>query len=385
MLLVAEESLNYAEAAEVLDAPINHVDPMKSERPRLTSRAHRIDMLLRWFAVFATPAALTGLFVWYAGWFSPRPTAQRIVDAFQATTSSHPGFRRNHAKGVCVIGRFDSNGQGSMLSRASVFKRGSYTVVGRLSIAGVDPEQEDSEGTVRSLALRIVLPRGEEWRLAMNSVPIFAVRTPKALLDQLNAEAPDPRTGRVNRAKMQTFLEEHPETRAFRAWLDRHQPSSRFDNATYFGISSFRTTNAHGVTHFVRWEMVPDKPYRPVRSQAELDPDFLAHGLMKQLANGALYWHLKLKVAMSGDVIDDSTQQWLDSPRREQVDAGTLVIDHALSQIDGPCRDISFDPLILPEGIAPSDDPLLAARSATYRVSFDRRIGEEALADTRGR
>ena len=39
----------------------------------------------------------------------------------------------------------------------------------------------------------------------------------------------------------------------------------------------------------------------------------------------------------------------------------------------GACRDINYDPLILPTGVDGSEDPLLAARSAVYSVSFNRR------------
>jgi catalase len=42
-------------------------------------------------------------------------------------------------------------------------------------------------------------------------------------------------------------------------------------------------------------------------------------------------------------------------------------------------RDINFDPLVSPEGIAPYDDPLLSARSAVYSQSFTRRAGEKKL------
>lgn len=42
----------------------------------------------------------------------------------------------------------------------------------------------------------------------------------------------------------------------------------------------------------------------------------------------------------------------------------------------GNCRDIDFDPLVLPDGIGPSDDPLLRARPAAYSRSFTRRAGE---------
>ena len=37
---------------------------------------------------------------------------------------------------------------------------------------------------------------------------------------------------------------------------------------------------------------------------------------------------------------------------------------------------MNFDPLILPDGIEPSDDPLLSARSAAYSQSFRRHAGE---------
>ena len=44
---------------------------------------------------------------------------------------------------------------------------------------------------------------------------------------------------------------------------------------------------------------------------------------------------------------------------------------------DGPCRDINFDPTVLPNGMRTSDDPFPAARSSAYRVSYDRRTAEE--------
>lgn len=40
----------------------------------------------------------------------------------------------------------------------------------------------------------------------------------------------------------------------------------------------------------------------------------------------------------------------------------------------GLCQDIAFDPLVLPPGIEPSADPVLAARSAPYAVSLSRRL-----------
>jgi catalase len=59
------------------------------------------------------------------GWFSPHElTPARFIDTFEKVNELHPGFRRNHAKGVCIGGYFESNGQGVRLSRASVFQPG---------------------------------------------------------------------------------------------------------------------------------------------------------------------------------------------------------------------------------------------------------------------
>jgi catalase len=60
------------------------------------------------------------------------------------------------------------------------------------------------------------------------------------------------------------------------------------------------------------------------------------------------------------------------------VDAGVLTISAVQEEDRGACRDVTFDPLILPQGIASSNDPLLSARSATYAQSFRRRGREPA-------
>jgi catalase len=83
---------------------------------------------------------------------------------------------------------------------------------------------------------------------------------------------------------------------------------------------------------------------------------------------------LILTVGQPGDPTADATLPW--PPDRKQIDAGILTIASIESEDTSPARDINFDPLVLPDGIAPSDDPLLSARSAAYSQSFTRREGE---------
>jgi len=58
------------------------------------------------------------------------------------------------------------------------------------------------------------------------------------------------------------------------------------------------------------------------------------------------------------------------------VEVGTVTLDRVESDETSTATDLNFDPLVLPPGIAPSDDPLLSARSAVYSQSFTRREGE---------
>ena len=79
-------------------------------------------------------------------------------------------------------------------------------------------------------------------------------------------------------------------------------------------------------------------------------------------------------VGQPGDPTSDPTIPW--PADRQQIDVGMLTIDRVESEDTSPARDINFDPLILPDGIDGSDDPLLSARSAAYSQSFTRRESE---------
>jgi catalase len=60
-------------------------------------------MLVRLAAIAIIIAGVVGAFAYTGGWFSPhRLTPARFIDTFEKVNGIHPGFRRNHAKGVCV-------------------------------------------------------------------------------------------------------------------------------------------------------------------------------------------------------------------------------------------------------------------------------------------
>src|ERR1700736_1406694 len=152
-------------------------------------------------------------FAYTAGWFSPqRLTPNKLVDALTPPGVDPLGHRRNHAKGICFTGVFEANGAGSELSKAQVFARGQYPVLGRFNLATADANAPDATVRVHGLGILIATPDGQEWRSAMIDPPVFAVSTPQDFYDlQLASKSKDANA-------MKTFIAAHPEFAAFGAW-----------------------------------------------------------------------------------------------------------------------------------------------------------------------
>jgi catalase len=152
--------------------------------------------------------------------------------------------------------------------------------------------------------------------------------------------------------------------------------SSGFENSTFNGLNAFRFINASGAVSWVRWSLTPVQPFEPsgAAGSQQAGTNYLFDSLIASIHRRPLEWHLVVTVSRAGDPTDDATIAWASD--RAQVDVGTLTIDGVESDDTSPARDINFDPLVLPDGMAASDDPLLSARSAVYSQSFTRREGE---------
>jgi catalase len=107
---------------------------------------------------------------------------------------------------------------------------------------------------------------------------------------------------------------------------------------------------------------------------AKRGPDFLEHEIAQRVASAPQRWTMVVTVANSGDPTADPTKAW--PPDRRTIKVGTLTAEQVQAERNGPCRDINFDPTVLPSGMRTSDDPFPAARSAAYAKSYDLRTAE---------
>jgi len=331
--------------------------------------------LARFALIALILAAALGTFAYFGGWFTPNElTPARFVDGFDQVNGVHSGFRRNHAKGLGVSGFFDSNGNGVRLSKAVVFQPGRVPVIGRFSLGGGQPHVADTPNAVRGLGIEFALPDGELWRTAMINFQVFPFRTAEGFYDQMFASKPDPSTGKPDPAKMKAFFERHPETAQALTVIKAQPVSSGFENSTFHGLHAFRFIDAAGDSIPVRWLLTPAQPFEAASAAAAEDKNYLFDTLIAQVHRRPLRWHLIVTIGQPGDPTNDATLAW--PAAREQVDVGTLTLDRVESDDTSAATDVNFDPLVLPVGIAPSDDPLLSARSAVYSQSFTRRAGE---------
>lgn len=325
-------------------------------------------------AIAVVVGGTAAAFAYTAGWFSPeRLSPSRFVAALAPPDGPAPGHRRNHAKGICFTGRFEANGSGSALSVAPVLAKGSFPVVGRFNLGTPDPMAVDGTQRVRGISLQVTAPDGQQWRMAMIDLPFFPVSTPDAFYELLVASGQ-----KDNPDAMKGFATRHPEIAAFGDWAKSAPFTESYAEERYNALDSFVFTDGQGADHVVRWSLLPAAPVVTVPGDdlAKRSADFLEQDITQRVSAEPQRWTMTVQVANPGDPVADPSKAWPDD--RRTVEVGTLVADKVILEPDGPCREINFDPTVLPRGMRTSEDPFPAARSAVYAVSYDRRTAEAA-------
>ncbi len=303
-----------------------------------------------------------------------RLTPQAFVDAFHRVNGIHRGYRLNHAKGVAVTGYFDSNGNAAELSRATVLGKGRTPLAGRFSLAGGNPDMSDSVTAVRGLGLAIGYPGAGQWRTSMLNLPVFLDNSPQGFYDRLLASKPVANSGKPDPAAMERFLAAHPETARAMTVVKSQPPTSGFADSTFRGLNAFFFVNTEGGRTPVRWSLMPLQPVQEPPSVPPTNPNWLFDNVIRDLRANHLRWRLMVSIGEPDDERADATVAW--PADRRVVDAGTVVLERVMTEAKGNARDINFDPMVVPDGIEPSEDPLLPARSAVYSASFRRRAAD---------
>jgi len=111
-----------------------------------------------------------------------------------------------------------------------------------------------------------------------------------------------------------------------------------FASLPYFGVNSFKFTNAKGDSTFVRYPMKPegDAQYLTKEQFAAAGPNYLVDEIRKRVGDGPVRMKLQVQVAEPGDKIEDPSIAWPDS--RKTVELGVVEIDKVDSDSDAAQR-----------------------------------------------
>jgi len=299
---------------------------------------------------------------------------EQIVDAMNAVFGSHPGMRATHAKGVVLEGVFTPAASAPHVSKAAHFKKQTapVPVTVRFSDSTGVPNIPDTDpGTSpRGMALKFKLPDGSNTDIVGHSFNGFPVATAAELRDfflAIGASKP----GDPQPTALETFLSSHPTAKAF---LTTQKPAPvSYATLGYFGVNTFKFTNAKGIVTFGRYQLQPAAGEQFLDSEqvSKMGHDYLTDEIRDRVRSGPVKFTLLLQVAAKEDKIDDPSIAWPDT--RKKVELGTIEITKAVADSQTAEKKLLFTPGALIPGIEAAD-PMIAMRSAAYIVSLSRRV-----------
>ena len=296
---------------------------------------------------------------------------ETLVDALEGVFGAHPGMRRVHAKGRLYDGRFEPLPTAPRISIAPQFAAPASVLLRFSDGPGIpDIPDGDPNALPPGIGLRFLTAGADVNDIVANADEGFPVRTGEDFATFLRAIAASG-PGVAQPTPLQRFIAAHPETQRFVA-RPRQVPRS-FGTTRYFGNNALVFVAADGTRRAFRYVIEPEAgvaAFTPDEARRQR-PDFLYEDLASRLRQGPVRFRLIAQMAGPGDRTDDVTVLW--PADRERLVLGTLEVtgEHPDQTAE---RELFLDPNNLPQGIIPSDDPMLPARQQAYGVGISRRL-----------
>jgi catalase len=313
------------------------------------------------------------------GTLSNPALAQQLLDAFDALSGLHPGFRPAHAKGLMCSGTFTPSPEAAKLTRAPHASRSSTPVTVRYSDStGLPtiPDNDPARSGPRGMAVRFHLGEHEHTDIVAHSTDGFPVHTGEEFLQFLRAAAA---FGGGKPEAMGSFMAAHPNAKRF---VEAPKPiPTSFAREAFFAVTSFKFTNGSGVSRYGRFRIRPDEgtEYLSNEDAAAKSENFLFDEIGQRLAKRPVKLGVFVQIAEKDDDVADASVPWPAS--RTDIPFGTIALTARVDDQVPDRRKIIFDPLPRVDGIDSSGDPLTAVRADIYLLSGRRR--RAALGDSR--
>lgn len=283
----------------------------------------------------------------------------------------HPGFRPAHAKGLMCAGTFTPSPEAAGLTHAPHAVSPSTPVTVRYSNStGIPtiPDNDPAKSGPRGIAIRFHLADHVHTDIVAHSTNGFPVRTGEEFLEFLRAAA---EAGGGKTEAMGAFLATHPSAKHF---VETPKPiPSSFAREAFFAVTSFKFTNARGLSRHGRFRIRPEAGTEHLSAEAAAvkSATFLFDEINDRLSRGPVRLGVFVQLAGAGDDVTNASVTWPED--RPEVSFGTITLTACVDDTEPERRKIIFDPVPRVEGIDTSGDPLTAVRSDIYLLSGRRR------------
>jgi len=214
--------------------------------------------------------------------------AQELLNALDALSGLHPGFRPAHAKGLMCSGTFTPSAEAAKLTRAPHATAPSTPVTVRYSDGtGVPniPDNDPARSGPRGIAIRFHLGDHAHTDIIAHSTNGFPVRTGEEFVAFLRAVA---KFGAGQPEALGAFLAAHPNAQRF---VEAPKPiPTSFAREAFFAVASFKFTNAVGVSRQGRFRIRPagGTEYLSNDDAAAKSANFLFDEIGERLARGPI-------------------------------------------------------------------------------------------------
>jgi catalase len=218
------------------------------------------------------------------------------------------------------------------------------------------------------MAIRFHLADHVHTDIVAHSTKGFPVRTGEEFLEFLRAAAA---FGAGRPEAFGAFLAAHPNAKRF---VEAPKPiPSSFAREVFFAVTSFKFTNADGLSRHGRFRIRPEAGTEYLSNEAATakSENFLCDEIGPRLAKGPARLGVFVQVAAPGDDVADASQPWPDS--RPEIPFGNITLTARVDDQASDQRRIIFDPVPRVDGIDSSGDPLTDVRSDIYLLSGRRR------------
>jgi catalase len=295
-----------------------------------------------------------------------KESPRAMVDALHTAFGNHHA-RAVHTKGVMMVGSFSPAPEAQTICAAPIFAGGALPVITRFSLFAGIPDLSDNAAPASpsGLAFKIKAKDGNDYDLESNQHNGFITATTDefaVFLRAVGASGP----GVSHPTPAEQFLANHPVSKAFATSLT--YPAS-YANAMFFGINSFKLTNAKGSSVFARYRYVPragEHYLKPDELKAK-GSNYLQDEIVGRVAKGPIVYDWYAQIAEPGDKIEDPSIAWPNS--RKQVKLGTFSVTRLPDDPKAADRTTLFLPGEAHPGIEPAD-PMLILRNKAYPISF---------------